>query len=77
MLNEKLIPGESKGIVFSKSPDSVDQILQVKSSEVDTRYFSSTSGWKAIEFTLSPWPPNSWELIWCYKYNVTNTGEEM
>jgi len=44
MLNEKLIPGESKGIVFSKSPDSVDQILQVKSSEVDTRYFSSTSG---------------------------------
>ena len=55
----KWIPGDSRGMVFNKSPDSVDQILQVKSSEVDTRYFSSTSGWKAIEFTLSLCPPNS------------------
>ena len=54
-------PGDKRDIVFKSFPSSVDQILQVKSSEVEIKYFSSISGWKAMLLTLSVWPFSSWK----------------
>lgn len=72
----RILPGDSSGTVLTSSPVEVDQILQVKSSEVEIKYFSSISGWKFMEFILSQWPLNSWNrteleqsvengLFWC------------
>ena len=47
-------------MVFRNQTSDVDQILQVKTSEVDTRNFSSISGWKATELTMSVWPVSSY-----------------
>ena len=46
-------------MVFRSRPSDVDQILQVKSSEVDIKNFSSISGWNATELTMSVWPLSS------------------
>jgi hypothetical protein len=59
-------------MVFRSRPSDVDQILHVKSSEVDTKNFSSISGWKATELTMSVWPVSSF-LYYKYKFQGDET----